>query len=249
MRITFFSTLTLVICAVGTASASFDAARFHMPRSAVASDGYSFDELAAAYEQGSHDPRLPKRAIVKRFDPNTQAVSKIGVFDAQTGASQGFLTIFGDYIRNSTTDPTLFQYVKTASPNNKIDLEVSIQGGVATKQLVVATKNTATTGLNSPNASPDTKSDLYAVAWPLRTPPGSTPTLDAIHQTWFESAVWSVASDGTLSCTWINPDGSPVPLEAFFVVGSLHLSPSIAKLIPWGGPWYDIRKVTLKLVD
>ncbi|KAG8749297.1 hypothetical protein FRC14_001541 [Serendipita sp. 396] len=249
MRVTLSTTLTLVTCAVGTVLASFDAASYHMPRSALASDEYSFDQLADAYEQGLSDPRLPKRAIVKRFDPNTQATSKIGVFDTNTGESQGFLTIFGDFIRNTTTDPTLFQYSKLAGVGDKIDLEVSIQGGVVTKQLVVATKNTATTGLNSPNASPHTKSDLYAVAWPLRTPSGSTPTLDAIHETWFESAVWSVASDKTLSCTWINPDGSPVPLQPYFVVGQLHLSPSTAQLRPWGGPWYDIRNVTLKLVD
>ncbi|KAG8811129.1 hypothetical protein FRC19_004090 [Serendipita sp. 401] len=127
MRVTLSTTLTLVTCAVGTVLASFDAASYHMPRSALASDEYSFDQLADAYEQGLSDPRLPKRAIVKRFDPNTQATSKIGVFDTNTGESQGFLTIFGDFIRNTTTDPTLFQYSKLAGVGDKIDLEVSIQ--------------------------------------------------------------------------------------------------------------------------
>lgn len=246
MQLTFATALTLLTCAISSVSALTNGD--HVGRS-VGGD-HTFQDLAARYEAGLPDPRVSKRVpVVKRFDPATQAMSKIALFDATTGASNGYLYVFGDNMRNTTTEPSTFQYTKPANAGDAFDIEFPEQGGVFTKQFVIATKNSATSGLNSPTVSPDGKSDLYGGAYPLRSPAGSTPVYDAIHQTWFESAVWTAAEDGTLTCTWINPDGTAVPLYAFLIIEALHFSPNPQALWPWGGPWFDIKTVTLKLVE
>ncbi|CAG7853551.1 SubName: Full=Uncharacterized protein {ECO:0000313/EMBL:CCA73306.1} [Serendipita indica DSM 11827] len=233
MQLTLSAAFTLLTCAISTVSATFDRGHHvHVARAAFGSE----------HVERSHHG--------KRFDPNTQALTKIGMFDTVTGASLGFLSINGDYIRNVTaTEATQWQYTKPANPGDKFDIEYPIAGGAYTRQLVIATKNTATVGLNSPTADGTKRSDLYGVAWPLRSPAGSVPIQDAIHETWFESAVWTLAADGTLSCTWINPDGTPVPLIPFMVVEALHFSPNTDILYSWGGPWFDLKRVTLKFVN
>lgn len=249
MQLTLSAALTLLTCALTSVSAnSFDAGS-HIGRSVHAARDYEFTDLAAAYEAGESDPRVENGNIHKRFDPNTQKQAKVGLFDTDTGASNGFLYVFGDSMRNTTTEPSTFQYTKPANTGDKFDIEFPIQGGTATKQFIIATRSMGTQGLNSPTASRGVRSDLYGAAYPLRSAPGSPPVLANIEETWFESAVWSAAEDGTLTCTWINPDGTPVPLYAFLIIEALHFSPDPATLRPWGGPWYDMKNVTLKLVD
>jgi len=249
MQLTLSAAFTLFTYAVSSVSASNLDAGSHIGRSVHAARDYEFADVAAAYEAGQEDPRLNKRVVKKRFDPNTQALTKIGLFDSQTQDSAGYLYVFGDSLRNTTTQPSTFQYTKPANVGDNFDLEFPIQGGTATQQLVVATRGMSTYGLNSPTVSAAVRSDLYGAAYPLRSPPGSVPVLDRIEETWFESAVWSAAEDGTLTCTWINPDGTPVPLQAYLIIEALHFSPNTSILWSWGGPWFDIKTVTLKLVN
>ncbi|PVF98489.1 hypothetical protein CPB86DRAFT_784730 [Serendipita vermifera] len=185
----------------------------------------------------------------KRFDPATQAQGKIALFDSTNGASAGYLYVFENTLRYTADSPGTFQYTRPSQSGGKVDIEFPEQGGAFSRQVIVATKDTATAGVHSPTASGDTKSDLFTLALPIRSPAGSTPTLDNTYGTWYESAIWSIADDGTISCTWINPDGSSVPLYPFLVVEALHFSPNPAKLYPWGGPWFDMKTLTLKFVQ
>jgi len=56
-----------------------------------------------------------------------RSLAKIGIFDAQTGENNGYLYVFGNYMRNTTTQPSIFQYTKPANINDTFDLEFPIQ--------------------------------------------------------------------------------------------------------------------------
>lgn len=92
MHFTLSTTLSLLLCAASSVSASFDAG--HVVRSGHAARDYTFGDLSAAYAAGEPDPRVSKRtgvlisqssdpekwltrvlrvfAVQKRFDPATQ---------------------------------------------------------------------------------------------------------------------------------------------------------------------------------
>jgi hypothetical protein len=243
MQLTLSTAITLLTCAVGSVSATLSG------RSALGSSDTSFEGLAARHEAGLPDPRVSKRNLGRRnFDPAVQTLANITAYDASSGATVGCLLIFGNMILNSTTQCSSFIYVTAAAANaESFDLEYPEQGGAWTLQLTAATKQAATVGLNSPNVSAEVKSDLYVGAYPLQTPVGATPTYDSNFNTWYETAVWTAAADGTLTCTWVNPDGAPVAMQPYLIAGSLHLSPNPPLLYVYGGPWYTMQTVTLKL--
>jgi len=54
-------------------------------------------------------------------------LTKIGLFDSQTQESAGYLYVFGDGMRNTTTQPSTFQYTKPANVGDNFDLEFPIQ--------------------------------------------------------------------------------------------------------------------------
>jgi hypothetical protein len=56
-----------------------------------------------------------------------RSLTKIGIFDSTSGASSGYLYVFGDNMRNTTTEPSTFQYTKPTQAGAKFDLEFSIQ--------------------------------------------------------------------------------------------------------------------------
>jgi hypothetical protein len=201
--------------------------------------------VARSYEAGLPDPRI---SVIEKRAP-TLSTAKISVTKQGTGEDMGFLYIYEGDLRNTTETPTTFQYTPPASPEDPIDIIYPEQGGATTRQLVLATKHTFEIGLNSPTADATKKSDFYGMALPVISPAGSPPVLSAVHQTWFESCVWRVGADNSLTATWINPDGTPVPFIPFFMVEQLHFSPNTDILHPWGGPWFDMIKVDLKLVN
>jgi len=247
MQLTFSTAFTLLTYVVSSVSASNLDAGNHIGRSVHAARDYESADIAAAYEAGQDDPRLRKR-VEKRQNP-AQVSTKIGIFDPQSGDSLGYLYVFGNGLRNTTTQPSTFQYTPPANAGDPFELQFPIQDGTITKQFVVATNSMSTYGLNSPTVSGAVKSDLYGGAYPLSSPPGSVPVLDRIRETWFESSVWTAAEDGTLTCTWINPDGTSVTLQPFLIIEALHFSPNTTILYPWGGPWFDMVNLTLKLVN
>jgi hypothetical protein len=71
--------------------------------------------------------------------------TKIGIFDPQSGDSLGYLYVFGNGLRNTTTQPSTFQYTPPANAGDPFELQFPIQ---------VSASNSPTLTVHSPVSAP-----------------------------------------------------------------------------------------------
>lgn len=136
-------------------------------------------------------------------------------------------------MRNTTTQPTTFQYTVPTNPGDKFDIEFPEQvcsflfgagsdylpyskGGAVTKQFVIATKNSATSGLNSPTVNPAVRSYVYTLLkgqlWFLLL----AKAICMVPRTPFAVCVLQKLPCGLFSCFLTGPAGSPPTLDSNF---------------------------------